>query len=76
MYLPNEVSRKAILEPSKDQKKNLWDVCIPANISTTGKWRREYFSNRDTARERASELKCQTLPLRPVRILPRRPCAN
>ena len=49
--------RKATLEPSKDQKKNLWYVCIPAAISTTGKWRREYFASRDLARERASELK-------------------
>ena len=49
--------RKATLEPSKDQKKNLWYVCIPASISTTGKWRREYFSSRDLARDRSSELK-------------------
>jgi len=56
-YLSTEVPRKATLEPSKDQKKNLWYVCIPASISTTGKWRREYFSSRDLARDRSSELK-------------------
>jgi len=45
--------RIATLTPSKDKKKNLWYVSIPADLSATGKWRREYFRSRD----RASELK-------------------
>ena len=56
-YPPQQMPRIATLTPSKDKKKNLWYVCIPADLSATGKWRREYFRSRDRARDRASELK-------------------
>ena len=45
------------LEPKKDRSKNLWYICIPAEFSNTGKWKREYFASRDVARTRSSELK-------------------
>jgi len=49
--------RNSTLEPSKDRSKNLWYVCIPADISPTGKWKREYFSTKDKAEKRSSTLK-------------------
>ena len=49
--------RVTTLEPTKDRSKNLWYICIPAEFSSSGKWKREYFSNREKARSRSAELK-------------------
>lgn len=51
------MGRNAKLKPTKDQSKRRWYVCIPARISSTGKWRREYFQSKAKAEERCRELK-------------------
>ena len=51
-----EMPRISTLEPTQDKKKVFWYICISAEFSNTGKWKREYFSNRDKARKRSAEL--------------------